>query len=312
MLNSHSGGPASFRLLPALRYASVPALTATPAPGVTPPPGDESRTAFPAAETALHLDLLLPDPAPAEPVPVVIYLHGGGWRSGQRSEAMYPWLNTLLAAHGFATAAVTYRLTDQAPFPAQIHDVKAAVRWLRAHARTYGLDPDRIGVWGDSAGGQLASLLGVTAGLPELEGAGGNPDQSTAVQAVVARCASSDLERMAARRAPEDPVMTALFGGPPAERKDLVRLAGPRHHLRPGGSYPPFLLVHGTRDERADVAEQAEEFADALRDHGVDVTLHLVEGGHHNMREDPNLPWSDVPWTELGHLALAFFTKHLR
>lgn len=294
MVISLSDGPASFRLLPALRYASVPAA------------GTELR---------LHLDLLLPDPAPDRPVPVVIYLHGGGWRFGQRSEAMYPWLNTLLAAHGFATAAVTYRLTDEAPFPAQIHDAKAAVRWLRANAETYGLDPDRIGVWGDSAGGQLASLLGVTAGRSELEGVADNPHQpgagqSSAVQAVVARCAASDFERLSAVRPDDNPVLTALFGGRLSERRDLIRLASPRLHLRRGVSYPPFLLVHGTRDERSPV-EQSEVFAQALRDHDADVTLHLVEGGHHNMRDDPTLPWSDVPWTELGHQALAFFTKHL-
>jgi acetyl esterase/lipase len=283
MAISFSEGPASFRLLPALRYTPVP----------------------------LHLDLLLPDPAPAEPVPVVIYLHGGGWRSGQRSEAMYPWLNALLAAHGFATAAVTYRLTDEAPFPAQIHDAKAAVRWLRANATNYGLDPDRIGVWGDSAGGQLASLLGVSASIPELEGSGGNPDQSSAVQAVVARCAASDFEKLSAVRTDDDPVLSALFGGRLSERGELIRLASPRLHLRQGVSYPPFLLVHGTRDERAPVVEQAEVFAADLRAHDADVTLHLVEGGHHNMRDDPALPWSDVPWTELGHQALAFFTKHL-
>jgi acetyl esterase/lipase len=309
MLISLSGGPASFRLLPALPYAVATAPTSAGGAGGAGGAGAESGV-DPAA-TPLHLDLLLPDPAPAEPVPVVIYLHGGGWRSGQRSEAMYPWLNTLLAGHGFATAAVTYRLTDEAAFPAQIHDAKAAVRWLRANAGTYGLDADRIGVWGDSAGGHLASLLGVTAGVPELEGSGGNPDQSSAVQAVVARCAASNLERMAARRAPDDPVLTALFGGPPSERKDVVRLASPRLQLRRGTTYPPFLLVHGTRDERADVTEQAEMFAADLRAHAADVTLHLVEDGHHNMRDDPDLPWSDVPWTELGHQALAFFTKHL-
>lgn len=106
------------------------------------------------------------------------------------------------------------------------------------------------------------------------------------------------------------PILTGLFGAALAERGDLIRQASPLHHLRPGISLPPFLLVHGSHDERSPV-EQAQVLVHALRVHGADATIHLVQGGHHNMREDPTLPWSDEPWTALGREALAFFTKHL-
>lgn len=290
MLISQSQGSTEFRLLPALRYGTVPGA--------------------PSDQAGLYLDLLVPEPAANRPVPVVIYLHGGGWRSGQRSEGMYPWLNPMLAAHGFATASVTYRLSQEAPFPAQIHDVKAAIRWLRATATSYGLDAERIGIWGDSAGGQLASLAAVSAADGELEGGCGSPGFSSAVQAVVARCAASDFERVRARWGDDSPILTGLFGGPLAERGDLIRQASPLHHLRPGMSLPPFLFVHGSHDERSHV-EQAQVFVQALRTHEADVTFHLIQGGHHNMRDDPTLPWSDEPWTALGREALAFFTKHL-
>ncbi|HZC51929.1 MAG TPA: alpha/beta hydrolase, partial [Mycobacterium sp.] len=98
---------------------------------------------LPSWEGALHLDLLLPTPRPPGQVPAIVYLHGGGWRAGDRSYGMYPWISPLLAAHGFVAANVAYRLTDRAPFPAQLYDVKAAVRWLRTNARDFGIDTTR-------------------------------------------------------------------------------------------------------------------------------------------------------------------------
>jgi acetyl esterase/lipase len=260
---------------------------------------------LPAWEAALHLDLLLPMPRPAQPVPAVLYLHGGGWRAGERSAGMYPWLSPLLATHGFVAANVSYRLSGQAPFPAQLSDVKAAVRWLRANAEAYGVDRDRIGVWGDSAGGQLAALLGTTADRPDLEGDCGPPGWSSAVQAVIARCAPSDFPTM-----PEDAaeVLDALFGGPAAETTELRRVASPVTHVHAG--VPPFLIVHGTHDETVPFS-QAATMVQALQAYDRDVTFHVVDGGHHNLLGNVDLPWGNDPWADLGLQALAFFRRTL-
>lgn len=150
MLMALPNTPPPFTLFPALQYGEASDMPPWSAP--------------------LYLDLLSPSPLLMAPAPAVIYLHGGGWSEGERSSGLFPWLNPLLAAHGFITVSITYRLSHLAPFPAQIHDVKAAVRWVRAHADQYQIDPARIGVWGDSAGGQLAALLGVTGDVPDLEG----------------------------------------------------------------------------------------------------------------------------------------------
>ena len=108
----------------------------------------------------LLLDMFCPFPIPAEPLPAVVYIHGGGWDGGQRSGGMAPWLSPLLATQGFLTVNISYRMSYQAVFPAQISDAKAAVRWLRAHAEHYHINSDRIGAWGFSSGGHLASVLG--------------------------------------------------------------------------------------------------------------------------------------------------------
>jgi acetyl esterase/lipase len=282
VLLSVSGTPHSFRYVPAVRYGT-------------------------AGEEPLYLDVLVPEPRPAQPRPAVVYVHGGGWQTGDRHVALVPWGNPLLAANGFVTVSVSYRLTDEATFPAQIHDVKAAVRWLRANAAAYGVDPDRIGIWGDSAGGHLAALLALTDGVVELDGDGGWSGTASSVQAVVARCAPTDF--LDPVWPDDDEVLTKLFGGPLSTRVELRRLASPVHHARAGA--PPFLLVHGDADEVVPYP-QATGLAAALAGHGVDVRLHTVSGGHHNMRADATEPWSDVPWSDLGQQALEFFTEHLK
>lgn len=119
---------------------------------------------------SLKLDLVLPDAPSAKPAPLVVYIHGGAWISGDKSPTHAP----AVLGPQYAVASVNYRLAQQAPFPAQIHDCKAAVRWLRAHAATYSIDPHRIGAWGSSAGGHLAALLGTSGGVAELEGTVGD------------------------------------------------------------------------------------------------------------------------------------------
>ena len=136
----------------------------------------------------LTLDLYCPEKFSGA-VPVIIYIHGGGWRSGRKERCPA----VALVQDGYAVASIDYRLTSTAPFPAQIEDCKAAVRWLRANAAKYNLDADRIGVWGMSAGGHLAALLGTSGGVPELEGSGDNMQYSSQVQAVCDVAGPADL-----------------------------------------------------------------------------------------------------------------------
>jgi acetyl esterase/lipase len=285
-----TGCPYSFTLIPAIQYGEVPDV--------------------PMWEAPLYLDMLSPSPLPVTPgAPVIIYIHGGGWAEGERSTALYPWLNPLLAAHGFITVSIDYRLSRFAPFPAQIYDVKASVRWLRAHAKEYRIDPDRIGVWGDSAGGQLAALLAVTADLPELEGDCGSSGYSSRVQAVVSRSAPYDFLSTGGLMINDAPSpVTQLFGGTISEREELMRNASPISYVSPGT--PPFQIVHGTLDETVPF-EQAETFAQALKAAGNDVDFLSLPNVYHNLRQNEMLPWTDIPWEDLGWKALSFFQRHL-
>ncbi|MGI8870583.1 MAG: alpha/beta hydrolase fold domain-containing protein [Mycobacteriales bacterium] len=252
---------------------------------------------------------MLPELSPPLARPAVAYFHGGGWAEGERAAGMYPWLCPLLAAHGFVTASVTYRLSRFAAFPAQIHDAKAAIRFLRANSAQYGVDSGRIGAWGDSAGGHLAALLGTTSDRIDLEGSSGWVEHSSRVQAVVARCAPSDFRRLGVPA--EDwraEVFSLLFGGRMDQHDDLALLASPTAHV--DADAPPFLLVHGTEDETVPY-EQSTLLAGALRAHNVPVAVHGINGGHHNMLADVDAPWGNQPWTDLGHEALEFFRRHL-
>src|SRR5579863_4756005 len=138
----------------------------------------------------LELDLARPKD-PTGKTPAILCIHGGGFRAGKREG--WDARCRLLAEHGYAAATVTYRLAPKSPFPAAVEDVKAAVRWLRANAEKYALDPDRIGVVGDSAGGHLAQFLGVTGGVSQFEGSGGNPGLSSKVSCVVSYYGPCDL-----------------------------------------------------------------------------------------------------------------------
>lgn len=243
----------------------------------------------------LKLDLHLPVQA-SGPLPVVLWLHAGGWREGGRG--FCPIAN--LAKEGFAVASVSYRLSGQAVFPAQIEDCKAAVRWLRAHAAEYQLDPTRIGACGESAGGHLAALLGTTGDDPELEGqVGGNPSLSSRVQAVVALCPPVDLTDMldharersfwrklftsgdfnAAKYAfARGYALEKLFGGPLPAHAEMVRRASPLAHVTADDA--PSLLFHGRNDPLIPCA-QSEAFAAALRAAGVEERLVTVETSVH-------------------------------
>lgn len=251
---------------------------------------------------ALRLNILRPRRMPERPVPAIIYIHGGGWRAGSKDGPQ----NIPLARAGYFTVSIDYRLSDEARFPAQIEDCKAAVRWVRAHAKEYNVDPERIGVWGHSAGGHLAALLGTSGGVRELEGDPRAPDSSR-VQAVVDCFGPTDLVAAAGRpggvgRA--DSAVGALLGGPVGENLERARAASPVTYV--SRDDPPFLILHGERDMLVPIA-QSELLAEKLREAGVDVTFVRVRNAGHGWGggAEPSVE-------EIQRMIVGFFNKHLR
>ncbi len=232
------------------------------------------------------LDVFTPEHATA-PLPLVVWIHGGGWAVGDKNGC--PALPLL--SHGFVVASLNYRLTDVAPFPAQIQDCKGAVRFLRAHAAEYHIDPTRIGVWGESAGGHLVALLGTSGGSKESEGTvGGNADQSSDVQAVCDWFGPTDLSRYAVQPAAGTadakvaaPLIAALLGGPISEKLDLVRQANPILFITRAQAtkIPPFLIMHGDKDTLVPIAH-SQLLADALKNANVPVEFQTIKGAGHD------------------------------
>ena len=208
-----------------------------------------------ASQTVFELmDIFLPETGDG-PFPVVIDIHGGGNFYGTRSSVrMEPVLN--LIHRGYVVATLDYTLSPYGKFPLQIHEVKAAIRYLRANAAMYRIDPDRIGLWGLSAGAHLATLAAVSAGVPELDDLTmGNPDYSSAVQAVVDLYGPVDLSDRNLR-SDEDPSQTlnALFLGHPASQvPELVALSNPCNYIKKG--IPPFFIQHGDSDHMVSVQD---------------------------------------------------------
>lgn len=242
----------------------------------------------------LLLDIVQPLARGAHLLPAILEIHGGGWTTGEKD----PNSVLSLARAGFFCISINYRLSPQHLFPAHIHDCKAAVRWLRFHASDLGVEPERIGVWGGSAGGHLATLLGTSYDVPELEGNSGWSGVSARVQAVVSVCGASDFSQISREHLDANPVH--LFGGPVHERPELVQLANPIAHLRPDA--PPFLLFHGDADELSPY-EQSVLLRDALEHTGVPVVLHTAHGGKHGFTQE---------WNErIDKLRTAFFKNNL-
>lgn len=217
-----------------------------------------------------------------KPMPVIVWIHGGGWSSEELTEKYRPELQLGdLAKMGFFIASLEYRLAQHAKFPAQINDVKCAVRFLRANAKRFNIDPDRIGVWGESAGGHLASLLGATGNVKEFEGDGGYSEYSSAVQAVCPWYAPCDmkkeLEKAKARNGNID-IYEGLFGKPIEDHMDMVWAASPMKYV--GEKLPPYLIMHGTADLLVPPS-QSEDFHNALLANGNESQLVWVEGQPH-------------------------------
>jgi acetyl esterase/lipase len=216
--------------------------------------------------------------------PLIIYVHGGGWSSGhtRHSGAFENWPKVLasLAARGYVVSSLNYRLSREAPFPAAIHDVKAAIRWLRSHAQDYGIDKNRVVLWGGSAGGQLVSLAAMSCGSAELEPPASSTE-SDCVQGAVAWYGVFNFATVAAPDADANGSPVARYLGCPFPKcpADTVRRASPIRYA--DASDPPMLLIHGVNDRVVPVA-QSKEFHDALKKAGVPVEMLLIPDVDHS------------------------------
>ncbi len=267
---------------------------------------------------SLQLDLYQPIQKQPEGWPVIIYIFGGGWEENSRKTCP----GELLSHYGYTIACVSYRYSTEAIFPAQIYDVKAAVRWLRANAATYHLNPDKFGAIGGSAGGHLSALLGTSAGVSELEGDLGNSNYSSAVQAVVDWFGPTDFSQvpLAFEGVPTAAefetlknrpwahltrVMNQLVGGPIADHPDLVAIANPITFVTPDD--PPFWILHGVKDSVVPIS-QSEILVEALRAKGVPVEFHRDKNRGHSMKGEAQ---EDLD-PEILTQTMTFFDRYLK
>lgn len=227
-----------------------------------------------------HLQLNLARPKTGDgPFPAVICIHGGGFRAGKRDG--YDGLCVRLAERGYVAATVSYRLAPKYQFPAAVHDTKAAVRWMRANAKKYKVDPERIGVTGGSAGGHLAQFLAVTANVPQFEGTGGNPDQSSSVACVVNVYGPSDFTKSYGKSVDAHEVLPLWFGGNLETKRALHIQGSPLYWVTPNSA--PTLCIHGTEDKYV-AHEQAVWLVDKLKAATVEADLLTLDGAGHGFK----------------------------
>jgi acetyl esterase/lipase len=225
----------------------------------------------------LALDIHLP--AGARQPRLLVWIHGGAWTTGNKTA--YP---TFLVEQGFAVATLDFRSSNDAKFPANVHDIKAGIRFLRAKAKEYGYRADRIGIVGASSGGHLAALVGVTGGNKELEGTEGDfPNESSRVQAIVSYFGASDLTTILPQSTPAGlavraPALERLFGAPPDQAPELARLASPVFHV--DRDDPPAFLLHGDQDLQMPV-NQALEMKWAYENVGRSMDMLILHGVDH-------------------------------
>jgi len=252
----------------------------------------------------LYLDVLRPRERPAHAMPALVWIHGGAWREGNKESGIPRLLP--FGQRGYFCASIEYRLSQEAVFPAQIEDCKCAIRFLRAQTVRFQVDAGRIGVWGPSAGGHLAALLGTTADRFELEGRGGWPYYSSRVQAVCDWFGPTDLLQMDAggsntvHNAPDSPE-SQLIGAPIQERPDLAARASPITCV--SGEEPPFLIMHGDADPLVPHQQSVRLYEALKRASAREVTLHILPGAGHGG------PPFETP--EALDLVAAFFDRHL-
>jgi acetyl esterase/lipase len=239
----------------------------------------------PDGDAAQRLDLYLSGQEDERPLPVLVWIHGGGWAAGSKADcpAVY------MVPRRYVVASVEYRFSQKAVFPAQIQDCQAAIRWIRANSKKYNIDPDHIGVWGASAGGHLVALLGTAGGKNAFPKIGGNDEQSDRVQAVCDWFGPADFNTVMSQAAadktknifkfntPGDPYSN-LIGAKLGEDQEKCQAVSPVHYVSKDN--PPFLIMHGTTDALVPFA-QSVELADALKNAKVDVILQPFPGSGH-------------------------------
>ncbi len=231
----------------------------------------------------LRLDLYLP-PESARPAPVVLWIFGGSWKLGSRG---YHLNVRDLTRHGMAVAAIDYRLSDEAKFPAQLRDCQAALHWMQANAAKFGLDPTRVAVAGESSGGHLAALLGTLEGQKNI-------------RAVFALYPVTDLVAIGRQYAHANPSdIERLLGGPFEEKIPEARAGSPVNHVSPDS--PPFLIIHGAKDTLV-LPDQSVRLHDRLQAAGVESRLILVPGKGH---------WFYLSSGQRETVA-SFFQRHLK
>ena len=232
-------------------------------------------------DVSLKLDLHRPQ---GERPPVIVYVHGGAWRGGSKEDVP---IGSLME-RGYAIASVNYRLSTQAVFPAQVHDIKAAIRFLRANAGVYHINADKIVIIGSSAGGHLAALVGVTNGVEALEGTvGEHLEQSSDVQGIVSFFGASNLQTILSQSTAHGlsvriPALKLLLGDTPDKKPELARLASPVEHLDKND--PPLLMIHGDADPQMP-PQQSDELAKGYRGLGLPMTLIVMPGSRHGGAE---------------------------
>lgn len=227
-----------------------------------------------------HLQLNLARPKSGNgPFPTVLCIHGGGFRAGKRES--YDALCVKLAERGYVAATMTYRLAPKHKFPAAVHDTKAAVRWLRANAAKYKINPDKLGVTGGSAGGHLAQFLGVTANVPQFEGTDGNANQSSSVTCVVNVYGPSDFTKSYGKSVDAHEVLPLWFGGDLSTHNALHIQGSPLYWVTPNAA--PTLCIHGTEDKYV-ALEQAVWLIDKLKAATVEAELLTLEGAGHGFK----------------------------
>jgi acetyl esterase/lipase len=225
----------------------------------------------------LLLDLYLPEKP--EGSPLVVWVHGGGWKSGSKQNCFVKWLSNF----GYTVASINYRLVDVAKWPAQLHDCKGAIRWLRANAQTYGYNPDCVIAAGASAGGHLVALLGTTGDNDELEGTvGGNGDQSSRVQAVVDYYGATDFPLRSKTQSwkvnKPGSVVYNLLGGPANQLVDKAKQASAKFHVTSDDA--PLLVFHGVKDTTV-LINQTDALEEAYKKHNLPVAVsRLKDAGH--------------------------------
>lgn len=249
-----------------------------------------------AGDAPLLLDLYRPK-TPQAAAAALIFIHGGGWKGGQRQD--YKYYTVRFADQGYVVATISYRFSQQATFPGCVEDARCAVRWMRANAVRLQVDPERIAVVGGSAGGYLALMTGFSSDVAEFDGTGGQGQFSSRVAAVVDLYGPADLTTPFARQAP--PVV-GLLGKPYADDPELYEWASPIRHLDAGD--PPTLVIHGTIDDIVPV-EQSDHLVERLRELGVPHYYVRIDGWPHTLDANPRVN------EYVRGIMAAFFAEHL-